>query len=30
MSEAAIAKKAEVVKQTVELINNAESAIVVD
>ena len=30
MSEAAIAKKAEVVKQTVELLNNAESAIVVD
>ena len=30
MSEAAIAKKAEVVKQTVELINNAESAIDVD
>ena len=30
MGEAAIAKKAEVVKQTVELLNNAESAIVVD
>lgn len=30
MSEAAIARKAEVVKQTVELLNNAESAIVVD
>ena len=30
MSEAAIAEKAEVVKQTVELLNNAESAIVVD
>jgi large subunit ribosomal protein L10 len=30
MSEAAIAKKAEIVKQTVELINNAETAIVVD
>ncbi|MCI1926521.1 MAG: 50S ribosomal protein L10 [[Lactobacillus] timonensis] len=30
MSEAAIAKKAEIVKQTVELLNNAESAIVVD
>lgn len=30
MSEATIAKKAEVVKQTVELLNNAESAIVVD
>lgn len=30
MSEAAIAKKTEVVKQTVELLNNAESAIVVD
>lgn len=30
MSEASIAKKAEVVKQTVELLNNAESAIVVD
>ena len=30
MSEAAIVKKAEVVKQTVELLNNAESAIVVD
>ena len=30
MSEVAIAKKAEVVKQTVELLNNAESAIVVD
>lgn len=30
MSEEAIAKKAEVVKQTVELLNNAESAIVVD
>lgn len=30
MSEAAIAKKAEVVKQTVDLINAAQSAIVVD
>ena len=30
MSEAAIAKKAEIVKQTADLINNAESAIVVD
>ena len=30
MSEAAIAKKAEIVKQTVDLINDAESAIVVD
>ena len=30
MSEAAIAQKAEVVKQTVELLNNAESSIVVD
>ena len=30
MSEAAIAKKAEIVKQTIDLINNAESAIVVD
>lgn len=30
MSEAAIAKKAEIVKQTTELLNNAESAIVVD
>lgn len=30
MSEAAIAKKAEIVKQTVDLINAAESAIVVD
>ena len=30
MSEAAIAQKAEFVKQTVELLNNAESAIVVD
>ncbi|WP_242333913.1 50S ribosomal protein L10 [Limosilactobacillus urinaemulieris] len=30
MSEAAIAKKAEIVKKTVELLNNAESAIVVD
>ncbi|MBU3830470.1 MAG: 50S ribosomal protein L10, partial [Candidatus Limosilactobacillus merdavium] len=30
MSEAAIAKKVEIVKQTVDLINNAESAIVVD
>lgn len=30
MSEAAIAKKAEMVKQTTELLNNAESAIVVD
>ncbi|HIW70034.1 MAG TPA: 50S ribosomal protein L10 [Candidatus Limosilactobacillus merdipullorum] len=30
MSEAAIAKKAEIVKQTTDLLNNAESAIVVD
>ena len=30
MSEAAIAKKAEVVKQTADLINAAQSAIVVD
>ena len=30
MSEAAIAKKAEIVKQTADLINDAESAIVVD
>ena len=30
MSEAAIAKKAEIVKQTADLINNAESTIVVD